>query len=284
MSPEAVENFQNFIRLVPLGFAVSAYGSLIGAGGGFLLVPLLILLMPGQMGPGTVTSISLTVVFFNAYAGTLAYARMKRIHYYYGLLFSVAGLPAVVIGTTAVRHVSRRPFAICFGLLLAALGVYLTLRPLGKRTGGDLTSDIPCNGFNREQRKRIYQGVLFSAYARFGAGLLGIGGGIVQVPFLIKVMRFSPHVATATSLFILAISCFVGVASHAVQDFLHPANSEFFIGLDKAAYLSVGALMGAPLGAFLSQKIRGSGLVRLLALALVLVGGRLFWKAISGQV
>ena len=64
--------------LVLLGASVGVYGTVIGAGGGFVLVPLLIFLYP-EMRHEVVTAISLGVVFFNALSGTAAYGRQKRI-------------------------------------------------------------------------------------------------------------------------------------------------------------------------------------------------------------
>ncbi len=52
-----------FVWLVPLGFLVGAYGTLIGAGGGFVLMPILLILYPAET-PELLTSISLAVVFF----------------------------------------------------------------------------------------------------------------------------------------------------------------------------------------------------------------------------
>src|SRR5512145_1409355 len=118
-----------FPALLGLGFVVGGYGTLIGAGGGFLLVPALLLLFP-DLQPVEVTAISLTVVFFNAYAGTWAYARMRRIDYAAGLLFAVAGIPGALLGVWAVQFVPREPFDFIFGLLLLLLGFYLTIRPV----------------------------------------------------------------------------------------------------------------------------------------------------------
>lgn len=282
MTPDALENMLNFARLVPIGFIVAVYGALIGVGGGFVLVPLIFWIMPSDLSPTTVTSMSLTVVFFSSYAGTMAYARMKRIHYYYGILFTVAGIPAVILGTTAIRYVPRRPFAMVFGLLLLTLGVFLCLRPLRKKTNGDADAE-PSSPEGEETAispRRVLLGTIAAAYMRLCPGLLGIGGGIIQVPFLIKIMRFRPHVATATSLFILCLSSFCGVASHMVHDLLYPETSGFFICLDKAMYLAVGALIGAPVGAAISQRVQGPWIVRLLALAICGVGARLFWTAV----
>ena len=66
--------------LVPLGFLVGACATLIGSGGGFMLVPLLLLLYP-QATTETVTSISMAVVFMNALSGSWAYGRLGRIDY-----------------------------------------------------------------------------------------------------------------------------------------------------------------------------------------------------------
>jgi uncharacterized membrane protein YfcA len=75
---------EQYLWLIPLGVVTGAYGTLIGAGGGFVLMPLLLLLYRDES-PEIITSISLAVVFFNALSGSLAYARMKRIDYKSGL-------------------------------------------------------------------------------------------------------------------------------------------------------------------------------------------------------
>ena len=63
--------------LVAIGFGVGAFGTLVGAGGGFILTPILLVLYPHDT-PRTITAISIAVVFFNAASGSLAYARQRR--------------------------------------------------------------------------------------------------------------------------------------------------------------------------------------------------------------
>jgi uncharacterized membrane protein YfcA len=278
MTPEAVENFSNFIRLVPLGFLVGGYGTLIGAGGGFVLVPLLLLMIPGESA-ATVTSMSLAVVFFNAYSGTLAYARMGRIDYFSGLLFALAGIPGTILGTIAVSYIPRQPFDITFGVLLLAIGLFLAIRPLrqpqknlhGTAQNRTTESSAPVSSSS------ALLGSVASGYIGLFSGFLGIGGGIIHVPFLIRVLHFAPHVATATSHFVLAIVALVGTLSHVI-------SGEFQTGIDRTMYLAVGVMMGAPLGAMISGRVRGSWIVRGLALALCFVSARLLWKAVMGQV
>src|SRR5262249_42707799 len=79
--------------LALLGVVVGAFGTLIGAGGGFILVPVLMLIYPHESAQ-TVTCITLAVVFFNALSGSIAYARMGRIDYRSAILFCWTMIPA----------------------------------------------------------------------------------------------------------------------------------------------------------------------------------------------
>jgi hypothetical protein len=252
---------QEFLRLAPLGLAVGAYGTLVGAGGGSVLVPALLIMLPLET-PATVTAISLAVVFFNAYSGTIAYMRMKRIDYRAGVLFTIAGLPGAVVGTLLVHEMPRSLFDPAFGVLLLLLGGFLVTRPLGAVRGdGEDAVDAVSDG-------RTLAGSVGSAYIGVFSSLLGIGGGIIHVPFLIRVLRMPPHVATATSHFVLTFIALTATVTHVIL-------GEFDRGLSQTMYLAVGVMMGAPLGAAVSARIQGSLIVRLLALALCGVGVRL---------
>ncbi len=78
--------------LAVLGLIVGAYGTIIGAGGGFILVPVLLLLYPDYQ-PEQLTAVSLAVVFANATSGSVAYGRQRRVDYLTGLLFAAASAP-----------------------------------------------------------------------------------------------------------------------------------------------------------------------------------------------
>jgi uncharacterized membrane protein YfcA len=252
------------LGLIGLGFVVGAYGTMIGAGGGFLLVPALLILYPTES-PADVTAVSLAVVFANAYSGAWSYARMGRIDYPAGLLFVVAGVPGAVIGTRLVMLMPRESFEFWFGLVLLLLGVFLAWRPV--RAG---TKSAPAAIQPGEWRDRSMVGAIGSAYVGLFGSLLGIGGGILHVPFLIRVLRFPPHVATATSHFVLAFVSFAGVVSHLVAGDLTAL-------LAPTAFLSLGVMLGAPMGATFSSLVPGTLLVRLLAAAIIVVAVRLLW-------
>ena len=81
---------------------------MIGAGGGFILVPILLLVYPSE-NTELITSTSLAVVFFNALSGTWAYSRMKRVDYKSGIIFAIATIPGAILGA----HHHRLPAAPC---------------------------------------------------------------------------------------------------------------------------------------------------------------------------
>ncbi|MGE3806386.1 MAG: sulfite exporter TauE/SafE family protein [Gemmataceae bacterium] len=256
MPPDLAE----FLRLAPLGFLIGAYGTLVGAGGGSLLVPALLLLYPDQ-DPATLTAMSLAVVFFNAYSGTIAYVRMGRVDYRAATLFTLASFPGAIVGALLVHEVPRSIFQPAFGVLLFIMGAALVISPLGAG------SDEPLHTQKAHDRANLI-GAVGSAYIAILASLLGIGGGIVHVPFLIRVLRLPPHSATATSHFVLTFMSLTATITHIVLgEFDH---------LAKTCYLAIGVMMGAPLGAALSVKMKGSVIVQLLAVALCFVGLRLF--------
>jgi hypothetical protein len=224
-------------------------------------VPALLILLPGES-PATVTAISLAVVFFNAYSGTIAYMRMGRVDYRAGILFTAAGLPGAVLGTLLVHEMPRSLFDPVFGVLLVVIGGLLVANPLG--AGADGAEHL----YQGVSERRMLRGSVGSAYIGVLSSLLGIGGGIIHVPFLIRSLRMPPHTATATSHFVLTFVALTATITHV-------ALGQFDRGIAETMYLAVGVMMGAPLGAALSTRLHGSVIVRLLAMALCLVGVRL---------
>lgn len=263
-----------YLWLIPVGFIIGTYGTLIGAGGGFLLVPLLLLFYP-QDSPETLTSISLAVVFFNALSGSVAYARAKRIDYYSGVIFSIATVPGAILGALSTSLIPRRFFDLIIGVLMLAGSGFLFWQPSGRTVEKDrdparnfsrhlVEADGTANDFSYNRAL----GVGLSLFVGYISSLLGIGGGFIHVPALVHLLNFPVHVATATSQFILAIMAFTGTATHVV-------TGAFQHGVRRTIMLSIGVVLGAQLGARISGRVRGDWIIRILAVALAFVGLRL---------
>ena len=270
MSPTVLE-------LIILGFLVGGFGTLVGAGGGFILVPVLALLYP-DMQANLITSISLAIVFLNACSGSFAYSRMKRIDYKSAIAFGLATLPGSVIGAVLTGYVPRHVFDLILGSVLVIIAIFLFIKPgegayasnkKGKiNTHRDITDKL---GHHYTYSFNIRTGIILSFFVGFLSSFLGIGGGIIHVPALISLLDFPAHIATATSHFVLMIMALAGTIVHIV-------NGTLLQGLKTALYIGIGVIAGAQVGAYFSNKIKPKGIVKVLAVALVIVGLRLLFN------
>jgi len=271
-----------YLWLLPLGLLIGAFGTLIGAGGGFVLVPILLLVYPNEK-TELITGISLAVVFFNALSGSLAYARMKRVDYKSGILFSIATIPGAILGALSTAYVPRGVFDLLFGVLMIVAAIYLwtsggeesAVRSYRK---GDSDSDprrrwmlrdlTDAEGVRYHYAYNPVTGVLLSLVVGFISSLLGVGGGFIHVPILTRLLDFPVHIATATSHFVLAIMSLTGTL-------VHVAQGVFVRGIRRTTMLAIGVLIGAQGGAWMSNRIGGKMIIRGLAVALAFVGVRL---------
>lgn len=263
--------------LTCLGLLVGFIGTMIGAGGGFILVPVLLFVYP-NLKPEIITSISLGVVFLNASSGSLAYAKMKRIDYRSALIFAMATLPGAIIGAFLTSYIRRDIFDMILGVLLIIISVFLLIQPKYRKTLKETTGRFVIHrtltdskGENYTFSFNMLPGIILSFFVGYLSSLLGIGGGIIHVPALTILLNFPIHIATATSHFILAIMALAGTIVHIYQGNL---KGEYTTILS----IGTGVIIGAQFGAFYSQKIKPHWIVRSLAIALLLVGIRLIIK------
>ncbi|HEV3097432.1 MAG TPA: sulfite exporter TauE/SafE family protein [Candidatus Dormibacteraeota bacterium] len=262
-----------FLAWVAAGIAVGAYGTLVGAGGGFALVPILLLVYPRQSA-AQLTAVSLAVVFANVVSGSISYARLRRIDYRTGLILAPATIPGAVIGALVVGAIPRVAFDAVMGSALILVAVFLLLKPSGSvpvgLNGPWVVSRTLIDSDGNRYAYRFNQtlAVLASFGIGFVSSLLGIGGGIVQVPILTTFFGFPAHIASATSQFVQVATSGVGAVTHIVH-----GDYAGFVGVTIA--LAIGVIIGAQAGASISRRVAGSSIIRLLAVALGLVGIRL---------
>jgi uncharacterized protein len=222
----------HYLWLLPLGLLIGAFGTLIGAGGGFILVPILLLVYPHE-NTEIITAISLAVVFFNALSGSFAYARMKRVDYKSGIIFSIATIPGAIVGALSTAYVPRRAFDLIFGVIMILAAIFLwrsaeedhSASPsldAARRSDktGSLWSErhlIDAEGVHYDYAFDLRLGIVLSIFVGYISSLLGVGGGFIHVPALARLMNFPVHIATATSHFVLAVMALTGTLVHVAQ-------------------------------------------------------------------
>jgi uncharacterized membrane protein YfcA len=254
-----------------LGLVVGAFGTFIGAGGGFLLVPILLLWY--HFAPADAVGTSLALVFLNALSGSIAYLRQRRVDLALGWRFAAATLPGAVGGAYLTRVLASRTFSLAFGIALLAIAALLFW---GRRAGDGCgsapgRSGLPADGDAVPTHPvDVRKGVAVSFAVGFVSSVFGIGGGIIHVPFLIVVLGLPVHVATATSHFVLSISTLVGAGT-----FLTLGH----VDVTLVALIGVGILIGAQVGAWASRRARSAVIRLVLATSLALVAVRMIVHA-----
>jgi len=254
--------------LVIIGLAIATYGTLVGLGGGIILLPVLLWLYP-DVPPEALTGVSLAVILINALSGTAAYARQGRIKYRSGALFALATIPGTIFGVWLLKYLEIRVFSIIFGILLLAVSILLILRPQANSPAPS-TPQVTEEKSGLSSRARHALGTGLSLAVGLIAGLLGIGGGIIHVPMMTYVLRFPVRISTATSQFILIFTTLTGVLTHLALR-TEPGNWLVVV------FLAIGVIPGAQLGALISRRLRGTLIIRLLAIALIMLGIRLIF-------
>lgn len=268
------------VALAILGFGIGCYGTIVGLGGGFILVPVLLVLFP-EYEPEEVTSISLAVVFTTAMSGSIAYARQRRIDYLTGAMFAASAAPGVVAGAFLVSVVPQRTFTLLFGVLLMFLA-WIALR--GRRPGirrplsgsGVLRRTIEMPEGTYRFAYRIWQGVAISLGVGLMSSTFGIGGGAIQVPAMIMMLHFPVAFAVATSQFILVFMSGGASAIHLVNGTLDGD------ALIQAAAVAGGTVPGAQVGARLAGRLKGRTVLVLLGAALAALSISLLVKGVLG--
>lgn len=256
-----------YAGFIVFGFFVGTYGSMVGVGGGFLIVPLLLALgSPARVAAGT----SLAVVLANSASSTISYLRQRRVDVKSGLIFSAAGIPGALLGAYADQHVPHHVFTLLFGILLVgvALRAFFTRDASAPshddqqpQQGRNVSRDfVDAFGVRHQYSFNLWGGIAVSAVTGFLASMFGIGGGVVQVPAMVYLFGFPTHIAVATSQLVIAVTAAFGTAGHAYYgDIL----------LLPAILLAAGAVAGAQLGARLASTMRPGPLMRWFSLAVV---------------
>ncbi|MDW5564340.1 MAG: sulfite exporter TauE/SafE family protein [Methanomassiliicoccus sp.] len=218
---------------------VSIIFSMFGQGGGSLYTPILFLL-----GYTALISVSTSLVLnlVTAASASVVYYRSKLID----LKIAAAFIPGIclgaLVGGVLGNFVDPTLLMWLFVLFLVGAGARMIYTIWEKKTDAET---CPA-GFSGAMYAMI---ILFSFAVGILSGLLGVGGGIVIVPFLLFICRYPMKNSAGTVSFIVIFSSLFGVIGHSA-----------FGTLDAALIIvgSVAVFIGASIGARLTVKLKSA--------------------------
>lgn len=201
---------------------------LLGGGGSILAVPLLVYVadLPAKEAIAT----SLLVVGVTSAVGVLPHARAKRIRWRTGLLFGAAGMAGAYIGGRLAAFIPATILLTGFAVMMLATATAM-IRGRRGASGPPAPRELPV--------RRV---LLDGSVVGLVTGMVGAGGGFLVVPALALLGGLPMPVAAGTSLVVIAMKSFAGLAG-----FLSSVSIDWGLAAAVTAAAVTGSLAGARL-------------------------------------
>jgi uncharacterized membrane protein YfcA len=204
---------------------------ILGGGGSILTVPILVYVAGFEAKEAIAAS--LFVVGVTSAASVISHARGGRVMWRTGLIFGAAGMAGAFVGGLLGGHIPGQILLIAFAIMMVATSVAM-LRGRKKKTGAGaapVRHELPLG--------RV---LLDGAVVGLITGLVGAGGGFLVVPALALLGGLPMSVAVGTSLAVIAMKSFAGLAGY-----LTTVQLDWGITLGVTAAAIVGTLAGSRL-------------------------------------
>ncbi|HEX6867996.1 MAG TPA: sulfite exporter TauE/SafE family protein [Candidatus Limnocylindrales bacterium] len=247
------------------GAAAGLFGSLLGLGGGILIVPLLTLGFGRPLREAVAVSLVSVVATSSAAAG--AYLRSRVANLRLGTVLTFFTTVGALIGGLVAFLLPERILTGLFALLLAYVAITMVRRGDPPAVDGELgpppAGAIPTLSTPDYHVRGLVPGSAASVGAGVVSALLGIGGGAINVPTMHLVMGVPLRVAAATSNLMIGVTAVASAIVYLLRGAVDP-------------YIAGPTVVGVFLGATLGSRIAGRVDARLLRWLFVVV---LAWTA-----
>ncbi|ACO47175.1 sulfite exporter TauE/SafE family protein [Deinococcus deserti] len=244
------------LATVAIGLLAGVLGAILGLGGGVVVVPALEFILPQLGYPITIAqavAISQFSVLAVGLSGAAAYLQQGLVRARTGYLLSPYTIVGGTIGSVLGLVLPARAVATVFAVLLL-YSAYSLVRGL-KRVEVE-----------REPSRLVPPAMTFAGVM---SGLLGIGGGTVQVPVMNLLGGLPIRQAIATSTFIMGLTAVANALIYQAGGLLDARL---------ACGVALGVLIGARAGAGLQKRIPDRELKLFFSVLLVFTAAQLLYK------
>lgn len=219
------------ILVLALSVVIGLSLGVLGGGGSILTVPILVYVAGFEAKEAIAAS--LFVVGVTSAVSVLSHARGGRVMWRTGLIFGAAGMAGAFVGGLLGGHIPGQILLIAFAVMMVATSVAMLRGRKKKDDDGaaPVKHDLPLG--------RV---LLDGAVVGLVTGLVGAGGGFLVVPALALLGGLPMSVAVGTSLVVIAMKSFAGLAGY-----LTTVQLDWGITLGVTAAAIVGTLAGSKL-------------------------------------
>lgn len=255
------------------------FGSMLGLGGGVFLVPLFTLFF--GVDPKLAVGASAVCVVTNSVVGSSVHIRSGFTNIRLAMILQVTTATGAIVG--ALIALRANPNVI--NLVLGAMLIYASITMLSQRRAAIVNAEpdapdpfgLRTMYIDRASRRRVdyvpqrvKTGLGISGIAGVLSGMLGIGGGAVQVPMMNLVMRIPVKAAAGTSSFMVGMTAVATAAVFYSDDKIDPRI---------VVPAMIGVFLGSQIGSQITRRIQTQRLVIIFVFVLAYLGISLVLKA-----
>ncbi|NYV73022.1 sulfite exporter TauE/SafE family protein [Streptomyces sp. UH6] len=202
---------------------------ILGGGGSILTVPILVYLA-GQNSKEAIAT-SLFVVGVTSLVGLIPHARAHRVRWRTGLIFGAVSMVGAYGGGRLAEYIPGTVLLVAFALMMLATAAAMLRKGAGRKKAGHKAAhaELPV-------KLVVVEGLVVGAVT----GLVGSGGGFLVVPALALLGGLPMSIAVGTSLLVIAMKSFSGLAGH-----LAGVQIDWGLALTVTAAAVVGSLIGS---------------------------------------
>lgn len=260
-----------------VGVMVGGAGSMLGIGGGVMLIPLLTTLF--GFGIKTAIGASIISVIATSSAAGAVYVERGLTHSRLAMVLEIATTAGALAGGITAVLISPRVLSFIFAFVL--LYVAYTMSGFrGQDRGSTMTGildttyrDPLTGGMVAYGVQHLPLGMGASFVAGNISGLLGIGGGIIKVPIMNVVMGIPIRAAIATSNFMIGVTAATSAIIYYQHGYINPSV---------AIPTALGVLLGARFGAVVGGRVRSYRLKQIFQGILVFFAVQMFIHGVRG--
>ncbi len=273
-----------FTLLVWVGSLLGGFlGSLVGLGGGVVVVPLLTLIFHVDI--HYAIGAALVSVIATSSGAAAAYVREGYSNIRVGMFLEMATTTGALVGAALVLYLHSSVIAIIFGIVLL-YSAYISVRGMPQASHDDppdriatwlrMDSTFPSgDGLESYHVRNVPAGFGIMFIAGVLSGLLGIGSGAVKVLAMDKAMKLPFKVSTTTSNFMIGVTAAAGAGIYLSRGYIDPGI---------AMPVMLGVLAGSFAGARVLARVHVGMLRLVFAVVIAALAVEMIYSGFSGKM
>ncbi|HWD90071.1 MAG TPA: sulfite exporter TauE/SafE family protein [Mucilaginibacter sp.] len=273
-----------FTVILVLGaYFAGLLGSLTGLGGGFIIIPLLTLVLHVDI--HYAIGASLVSVIATSSGAAAAYVREGITNIRIGMFLEIATTAGAFTGAMLAVFIPTQYIAVLFGCILIFSAI-MSLRNKVEEIvteQSNLSKKLKLSGTYPLGRSVVHYGVtnviggfFMMIFAGIISGLLGIGSGALKVIAMDGVMHIPFKVSTTTSNFMIGVTAAASAVVYLQRGYIHPGI---------AMPVVIGVLLGAASGSKILVHATSSVWLRwLFAIIITVIAIQMIYNGVAGRI